>query len=142
MSQRQRKRSRCRSSTIQPLPSKTKSTDIMESARSVAAMALQKSKKGIGAAQKLEYLPGFTNLADQRDRSFARILVATVERRMGQIDKVLGLCADTYPPKKSKHASLVQACLRLGAAQLLFLDSPSHAAIKETVDILKMRRAG
>ena len=138
---RKRKR-RCASSTIQPLFSTTKPIEIVESARSVAATALQKSKKGMGAAQKLESLPAFIHLADQRDRSFARALVATVERREGQIDKVLGLCADTYPPKKGKHAALVQACLRLGAAQLLFLDSPPHAAIKETVDILKMRRPG
>ena len=31
----------------------------------------------------------------------------------------------------------VQACLRIGAAQLLFLDVPAYAAVKETIDILR-----
>lgn len=33
---------------------------------------------------------------------------------------------------------MVQAALRLGAAQLLFLEIPPHAAVKETVDVLRM----
>jgi len=39
--------------------------------------------------------------------------------------------------KKGKHAALLQATLQIGAAQLLFLETPPHAAIKETVDVLK-----
>jgi len=115
-----------------------------ETSRSVAAAALQKAgekKSANSAAQQLDSLPSFVNLPEQRDRSFARNLVATVERRMGQIDKILALCADKYPPR-GKHAPLLQAALRLGAAQLLFLDAPPHAAIKETVDLLKIKRLG
>ena len=132
------------SPSIRRLHSTTDSEICEETSRSVAATALQKSgkkKSANSAAQQLESLPAFANLAEQRDRSFARNLVATVERRMGQIDKILGLCADKYPPR-GKHAPLVQAALRLGAAQLLFLDAPPHAAIKETVDLLKIKRPG
>ncbi len=39
-------------------------------------------------------------LLDARDRSFAKLLVSTVERRLGQIDKVLSCCIEKYPPKK------------------------------------------
>ena len=116
-----------------------------DTSRSVAATALQKSgkkKSANSAAQQLESLPAFANLAEQRDRSFARNLVATVERRMGQLDKILEFCTDKGYPPRGKHAPLVQAALRLGAAQLLFLDASPHAAIKETVDLLKIKRPG
>ena len=128
------------------LHSTANSPEICEdTSRSVAATALQKAgkkKSANSAAQHLESLPAFVNLAEQRDRSFARNLVATVERRMGQLDKILEFCTDKGYPPRGKHAPLVQAALRLGAAQLLFLDAPPHAAVKETVDLLKIKRPG
>jgi len=66
-----------------------------------------------------------------RDRAFARLLVATVFRRMGQIDAVL------KPFIKRKPAPFVVAVLRIGTAQLLFLGTPIHAAVGETVEVLK-----
>ncbi len=33
---------------------------------------------------------------------------------------------------------LCDAALRIGAAQILFLDTPSYAAIMETVEVLRM----
>lgn len=99
----------------------------------------QKKQSSDFSVRRLENDPAFQGLSDQRDRSFARLLVATVERRMGQIDKVLSSSASVYPPKKGKHAALVQACLRVGAAQLLFLETPQHAALKETVEVLKQQ---
>ena len=38
---------------------------------------------------------------------------------------------------KRKFDHLVDACLRLGACQILFLDVAPHAAVKETVDVLR-----
>jgi 16S rRNA (cytosine967-C5)-methyltransferase len=73
---------------------------------------------------------------EPRDRAFARLLVATVERRMGQIDKVLDCCIDK--PNKGKHAHVLRATLRTGVAQLLFLRTPPFAAIKETVQVLRI----
>jgi len=64
--------------------------------------------------------------------------VATVERRLGQIDKVLKCCIEKYPPKKGKHSHIIQATLRIGVAQLLFLQTPPFAANKETVQVLRM----
>ena len=114
--------------------------------RSVAVAALlelstsakkKRKLRNIFAVQRLESNPDFLSFPEQRDKSFARNLVATTERRMGQIDKVLAECASVYPPKRGKHAALLQSCLRVGAAQLLFLSTPHFAAVKETVDVLK-----
>ena len=61
-----------------------------------------------------------------RDRAFARLLVATVLRRLGQID---ALIADCLNLPLAPRAALVHDILRLGVAQLLFLRTPPHAAV-------------
>ncbi len=63
-----------------------------------------------------------------RDRAFARLLLTTALRRLGQIDAVLDRFLRA-PPKSIR----VRDILRLGAAQLLFLETPAHAAVAETV---------
>jgi 16S rRNA (cytosine967-C5)-methyltransferase len=63
-----------------------------------------------------------------RDRAFARLLVTTVLRRLGQIDHT-ALPLLRYRPKDLPVTNM----LRLGAAQLLFLSTPPHAAVAETV---------
>src|SRR5690348_17882992 len=64
-----------------------------------------------------------------RDRAFARLLVATVLRRLGQIDALIAHCLNTPLPPR---ATLVQDILHLGVAQLLFLRTPPHAgALKQ-----------
>ncbi len=65
------------------------------------------------------------DLAD-RDRAQTRLIVATALRRMGEIELVIGkLVAKPLPGT----ASRIVAVLATGAAQLLFLDTPAHAAI-------------
>src|SRR5436305_10983874 len=49
-----------------------------------------------------------------RDRAFARLLVATVLRRLGQIDVLVGECLNT---PLAPRASVVHDILRLGIAQ-------------------------
>ena len=63
-----------------------------------------------------------------RDRAFARLLVTTVLRRLGQIDALLAHYL-RRPPKTVRAQNL----LRLGVAQLVFLHTPAHAAVAETV---------
>ena len=71
-----------------------------------------------------------------RDRAFARLLVATVLRRLGQIDALIADClANPLPPR----AMGVQDILRLGIAQLLFLHTPPHAAVATSVDLAQSR---
>ncbi|MEO5335299.1 MAG: MFS transporter [Magnetospirillum sp. WYHS-4] len=65
-----------------------------------------------------------------RDRGFARLLVATVLRRLGQIDALIAGCLDKPLPAKAAGARDI---LRLGVAQLLFLDVPAHAALDTSV---------
>ncbi len=71
-----------------------------------------------------------------RDRAFARLLVATVLRRLGQIDSLIGDClSNPLPPR----AAQVHDILRLGIAQLLFLHTPPHAAVATSVDLAQSR---
>jgi 16S rRNA (cytosine967-C5)-methyltransferase len=71
-----------------------------------------------------------------RDRAFARLLVATVLRRLGQIDALIAQCLNT---PLSPRAAPVHDILRLGTAQLLFLRTPPHAAVATSVDIAHTR---
>jgi 16S rRNA (cytosine967-C5)-methyltransferase len=67
-----------------------------------------------------------------RDRAFARLLVATVLRRLGQIDALIHECLNTPLPPR---AAIVHDILRVGIAQLLFLRTPPHAAVATSVDL-------
>src|SRR5712692_1687819 len=71
-----------------------------------------------------------------RDRAFARVLAATVLRRLGQIDALIAHCLHRPLPSR---AVVVQDMLRLGIAQLLFLRTPAHAAVATTVDLAEAR---
>ena len=71
-----------------------------------------------------------------RDRAFARLLVATVLRRLGQIDALIADCLNT---PLAPRAALVHDILRLGVAQLLFLRTPPHAAVATSVDLAHAR---
>src|SRR5439155_26592428 len=90
-------------------------------------------KRRLDAA--IEGSAGMQQLA-ARDRAFARLLVATVLRRLGQID---ALIADCLNLPLAPRAALVQDILRLGVAQLLFLRTPPHAAVATSVDIAQSR---
>lgn len=74
-----------------------------------------------------------------RERAFARHLAATVLRRLGQLDDAIAHCLDR--PLKAK-LNAVHDLLRLGAAQVLFLDVPAHAAVGETVALATGVRVG
>jgi 16S rRNA (cytosine967-C5)-methyltransferase len=71
-----------------------------------------------------------------RDRAFARLLVATVLRRLGQIDALIADCLNT---PLAPRAAIVHDILRLGIAQLLFLRTPPHAAVATSVDLAHAR---
>jgi 16S rRNA (cytosine967-C5)-methyltransferase len=69
-----------------------------------------------------------------RDRGFARQLVATTLRRLGQIDALLAHALDAPLPDRARP---VMDLLRLGVAQLVFLGTPSHAAVSTAVDLVE-----
>lgn len=65
-----------------------------------------------------------------RDRGFVRLMVATTLRRLGQIDEAIRACLQKPLPDRAASA---QDGLRIGAAQLLFLGTPAHAAVDSAV---------
>ena len=65
---------------------------------------------------------------EARDRAFARLLVTTTLRRLGQIDAAIDRCLE-----RPRLAARVRDVIRLGTAQLLFLGTPAHAAVDATV---------
>ena len=69
---------------------------------------------------------------EPRDRGFARLMAATVLRRLGQIDAAIAACLDKPLQPKARFA---RGLLRIGAAQLLFLGTPAHAAVDSTVSL-------
>ncbi len=76
---------------------------------------------------------------ESRDRAFARLLVATALRRLGEIDARVDRHLHRAIPAKSV---LVRHALRLGAVQLICLGTPPHAAVDRTVGLLRGRLAG
>ncbi|AHJ68404.1 16S rRNA m(5)C 967 methyltransferase [Granulibacter bethesdensis] len=71
---------------------------------------------------------------EPRDRAAAHRLAAATLRRLGTIDAVLEPFLRREPPAP------VRDILRLGAAGLLFLDTPPHAAVGTAVDLARQLR--
>ena len=71
---------------------------------------------------------------DGRDRAAAHRLAATVLRRLGTLDAVLEPFLRRAPPTAVRHI------LRLGAAGLLLLGTPAHAAVGTAVDLARARK--
>ncbi len=82
--------------------------------------------------EALEAHVGFSGL-ETRERAFARNLVATTLRRLGQIDSLISHCLEKPLPRR---AIAVRDVLRIGVCQLLFLNTPPHAAVDTTVSML------
>ena len=76
--------------------------------------------------------PGFAAL-DPRERAFARALVLTTLRRLAAIDRALAARLQKPPP------DVVRNLLRLGAAQLWFMDVPAFAAVDTSVRLAASR---
>jgi 16S rRNA (cytosine967-C5)-methyltransferase len=70
---------------------------------------------------------------ETRDRGFARLLTSTTLRRLGEINQALDLFIKERLPLKARA---VADALRLGACQILFLGTPAHAAVGETVALV------
>jgi 16S rRNA (cytosine967-C5)-methyltransferase len=70
----------------------------------------------------------------ERDRALSRMLVATVLRRLGTLRHLLGGFLDRGFPR---DAPRVQTALLLGAAQILLLDVPAHAAVDLSVRLVQ-----
>jgi 16S rRNA (cytosine967-C5)-methyltransferase len=100
-------------------------------ARKAAAMAVADVMgRGFRLESSLAKNPAIEGL-DPRDRAFARAIGATTLRRLGQIDAVLAPLLKTPPPGR------VQAYLQTAVAQMVFMDVAPHAAVGDTVTLVK-----
>src|SRR5580692_2152434 len=79
--------------------------------------------------EALDALPAL----DARDRAAGHRLAAAVLRRMGSLDAVLEPFLQKAPPAPVRHI------LRLGAAGLLLLGTPAHAAVATAVGLARAR---
>ncbi len=103
----------------------------LEARRLAADAFLRIMKEGVVLEIALESLPGFDQL-ETRDRAFARAILATSFRHLGQTRTVLQRFLskpldETAPPAR--------AILVTGATQLLWLDTPPHAAVSASVSL-------
>jgi 16S rRNA (cytosine967-C5)-methyltransferase len=73
----------------------------------------------------------------ERDRALTRALAATVLRRLGTLRHIVSLFLERGPPAQ---APLVETALLLGAAQILFLQIPDHAAVDLSVRLVRADR--
>jgi len=80
--------------------------------------------------------PGLKTLAD-RDRALMRRLVATILRRLGTLGHVLSRLLDRGIPSDAPRA---QSALLIGAAQILWMDVPDHAAVDLSVRLVQADR--
>jgi len=75
---------------------------------------------------------------EERDRALARAIVATVLRRLGTLRYLLGVLLERGLPPQAPR---VETALLLGAAQILFLDVPNHAAVDLAVRLAQADRS-
>jgi 16S rRNA (cytosine967-C5)-methyltransferase len=80
--------------------------------------------------------PALTALAE-RDRALVRALVATVLRRLGSLRHLLGRLLDRGLPA---DAPRLESALLIGAAQILWLEVPDHAAVDLAVRLVQSDR--
>jgi len=80
--------------------------------------------------------PGLPALAD-RDRAFTRRLTATVLRRLGTLRYLVGGYLEKGFPADAPRAETI---LLLGAAQILWLEVPDHAAVDLSVRLAQADR--
>jgi len=103
----------------------------MLTARCVALALLQRIfTKHHTLDQVFEDSKEFTALS-QRDRAFVRMLVTTVVRRLGQIDDLIR--RSLSKPDQPLNPPILEYILRLGVAQLVFMNIPDHAAVNTSV---------
>ncbi len=79
---------------------------------------------------------GLADLED-RDRALVRRIVATVLRRLGSLRHLVASCLDRGLPADAPRTEIA---LLVGAAQILLLDVPDHAAVDLSVRLVQADR--
>ncbi|MEM8935783.1 MAG: transcription antitermination factor NusB [Pseudomonadota bacterium] len=105
-------------------------------ARSAALDLLERIRDGASLDEALSACRSFEAL-EGADRRFARALATLVLRRRGTLDHVIGAYLDR---PLAKRAVRVMDVLRIAGAQLLFMETPPHAAVSTAVSVVGERR--
>jgi ABC-type nitrate/sulfonate/bicarbonate transport system substrate-binding protein len=104
-------------------------------ARLVAADALDRIlRAGLPFEEALEAAAGL----EPRDRALAYRIVATALRRLGTLRAIFGMLLERGAPRS---APKVETVLLVGAAQILFMDVPDHAAVGLSVEVARHDRS-
>ena len=72
-----------------------------------------------------------------RDKGFARLVVATTLRRIGQIDALIDMCLEHPLPR---NAAAIRDILRLASAEMLFLGIATYASVDSAVEMVDSRQ--
>lgn len=116
------------------------STDTPEDVRGLPARAAALDLLTTALSRRAGLDEGLSHPAlaalEPRDRAFARALVMATLRWLGPIDTALQARLKKAPPERIVNV------LRLGAAQLLVLKTPAHAAVGATVDLAAAQKGG
>ena len=73
---------------------------------------------------------------DTKDRKLCRLLITVVLRKLGQIDYVLGKFLKRGIPQKQNTFNNI---MRMGVAELLFIETAKYAAINDAVELTKLK---
>lgn len=103
--------------------------------RTAAAILERVLDRGASLDAEIEALAARTgpDRLDMRDRALTRAILGVTLRRLGEIDRALKDFLDRPLPAK---ASTARHALRIGAAQILFMDVPDHASVSLAVEAI------
>ena len=109
-----------------PAPPVHDDPELAARAGALAVLEAALERRG-GLDESLAAAP-FMRLAPQQ-RAFARAIVLMTLRRLGPIDRALDSRLQREPPARAHYL------LRMGAAQLFYMDTPDFAAVDTTVNL-------
>ena len=88
----------------------------------------------LGKNQPLEdVLPEALRNLSPKDKALTRAIASTCLRRLGIIDTLIDKMLDRPLPKKADN---IRQIIRIGITQILFLKTPAHAAVHDTVELV------
>jgi 16S rRNA (cytosine967-C5)-methyltransferase len=114
----------------QPLSKPEPATNARLSAVAALVYTLDKHKPLDAHWAQDRYFQGAT----PSDRAFAQLIAKTTLRRLGQIDNLL---QQFLEQPINKQNSRIMHALRMGVAQLIWLETPPHAAVHSSVEMTK-----
>lgn len=112
----------------QPKPADTSETDIGLPARLAAVALTEGALARRGGFDEVSAGAAFNALSES-ERAFARALSLLVLRRLGQLDHIIAKKTQKRPPDAVCHL------LRIGMAQIFFMQVPDFAAVSTTVKL-------